>query len=303
MRLGIALPDGVPLTQAVDICVEAERLGYTDVWSAEVNGYDAFTPLAAVAARTERIRLGTAVVPAATRPPAVLAMTAAALQSLSQGRFCLGLGTSTATIVNRWMGLPFPPRLAHMRSTIESIRAITRGEKVSGFKLETGPVNVPVYVGALGPRMAELAAEIADGLVLTTLTAGHVQAMLKPVQRTDFDVVLTVPVAVNDPGATERIRESLAAYGVIEVYNQHLVRQGFDAEARRLREAWERRSWGDAVAAVSDRMVDSLAITGSVAACRERVAAYLSAGVTTVVMTPSSWPLSDEFHELKESFA
>ena len=106
MRLGIALPDGLPLRNAVDICVEAERLGYSDVWSYEVAGNDAFTPLAAIAARTERLRLGTAVVPASTRPPALLAMTAAALQSLSGGRFCLGIGTSTTTIVNRWMGLP-----------------------------------------------------------------------------------------------------------------------------------------------------------------------------------------------------
>ena len=91
MRLGIALPDGLPLTEAVEICVEAERLGYSDVWSYEVAGNDAFTPLAAIAARTERLRLGTAVVPASTRPPALLAMTSASLQSLSGGRFCLGL--------------------------------------------------------------------------------------------------------------------------------------------------------------------------------------------------------------------
>ncbi|HEY6875339.1 MAG TPA: LLM class flavin-dependent oxidoreductase, partial [Candidatus Dormibacteraeota bacterium] len=188
MRTGIALPDGMPLTEAVDICVEAERLGYTDVWSYEVDGYDAFTPLAAIAPRTERVRLGTAVVPASTRPPALLAMTAASLQNLSNGRFCLGLGTSTPTIVNRWMGIAFPPGLAHMRATVGAIRAIAAGEKVNGFRLEHGPVPLPIYVGALGPRMMELAAEIAEGLILASMTPEHV------VRNHTLDVVLTVPV-------------------------------------------------------------------------------------------------------------
>jgi len=269
----------MPLTEAVDICVEAERLGYTDVWSYEVGGYDAFTPLAAIASRTERVRLGTAVVPAATRPPALLAMTAASLQDLSKGRFCLGLGTSTPTIVNRWMGVPFPPGLAHMRTTVEAIRAITAGEKVNGFRLEHGAVQLPIYVGALGPRMLELAAEIADGVILASVTAEHVA-------RGDKDVVLTVPVVLDAPEALEKVRESLAAYGVIDVYNRHFARQGFEDEARDLRAAWEHRSWPEAVAAVSDRMVDAMCVSGNLDECRAGLARYRDAGVTTLLISP-----------------
>lgn len=280
MRTGIALPDGMPLTEAVDICVEAERLGYTDVWSYEVDGYDAFTPLAAIAARTERVRLGTAVVPASTRPPALLAMTAASLQNLSNGRFCLGLGTSTPTIVNRWMGIAFPPGLAHMRATVEAIRAIAAGEKVNGFRLEHGPVQLPIYVGALGPRMMELAAEIAEGLILASMTPEHV------VRNHTLDVVLTVPVALDAPEALGKVRESLAAYGVIDVYNRHFIRQGFEDEARDLSAAWERRSWRDAVAAVSDRMVDAMCVSGDVEECRAGLERYRDAGVTTLLISP-----------------
>jgi len=286
VRLGIALPDGLPLRDAVEICVEAVRLGYSDVWSYEVAGNDAFTPLAAIAARTERLRLGTAVVPASTRPPALLAMTSAALQSLSGGRFSLGLGTSTTTIVNRWMGLPTRIGLDHMRETIQAVRAIAAGEKVNGFRLEGGGSPLPIYVGALGLRMVELAGEIGDGLILTTVTPAHVRVMVDRLGRADLDVVLTVPVVLDEPEAREVVRESLAAYGVIDVYNRHLVRQGFEDEADTLREAWERRSWKDAVAAVSDRMVESLAIGGDLAKCREQIAAYREAGVKTLLLAP-----------------
>ena len=286
MRLGIALPDGLPLNDAVEICVEAERLGYSDVWSYEMAGNDAFTPLAAIAVRTERLRLGTAVVPASTRPPALLAMTSAALQGLSNGRFCLGLGTSTTTIVNRWMGLPTRIGIDHMRSTIQALRAIGAGEKVNGFRLEGGAAPVPIYVGALGLRMVELAGQMADGLILTTVTPAHVRVMVDRLGRSDLDVVLTVPVVLDEPEALESVRESFAAYGVIDVYNRHLVRQGFDEEARKLREAWERRSWEDSVAAVSDRMLQSLAVCGDLTECREQIAGYQEAGVKTLLLGP-----------------
>lgn len=289
MRLGIALPGG-SLPDAVGICVEAERLGYGDVWSYEVGGYDAFTPLAALAARTSHVRLGTAVVPASTRPPALLAMTAAAMQSVSNGRFCLGMGTSTATIVNRWMGLPFSPSVAALRETISAIRAITAGEKVNGFRLEHGACPVPIYIGALGPRMVELAAEVADGVILSMVTPEHVQATVASIHRDDFDVVLSVPVALDAPDAIASVRESFAAYGVIDVYNRHLVRQGFEVEAGRLREAWARRSWQDSVAAITYEMVSAMSIIGDESECREQIAGFEAAGVKTLLLTPVTRP-------------
>ena len=145
---------------------------------------------------------------------------------------------------------------------------------------------MPIYVGALGLRMVELAGEMADGLILTTLTPSHVRVMLDHLGRADLDVVLTVPVVLDEPEAREVVRESLAAYGVIDVYNRHLVRQGFEEEARMLHEAWERRSWKEAVGAVSDRMVDSLSISGDLAKCREQIAGYREAGVKTLLLAP-----------------
>src|SRR5689334_1664559 len=127
-RLGLSLPlDGLSLAECVELAEVAERLGYTDVWTSEVNGADGFTLLGAIAVKTHAVRLGLAIANVYTRPPALLAMTAASLQSLSQGRFCLGLGTSTEPIIERWMGLSLERPLTRMRESVEVIRLALTG--------------------------------------------------------------------------------------------------------------------------------------------------------------------------------
>jgi len=146
---------------SVQIGAMAEALGYTDVFSSEVGSADAFSPLAALAGKTEHVRLGTALVPVFTRPPALLAMTAASLQALSGGRFVLGSGASTRDIVERWMGLGFDRPVERVRDYVDALRRILAGDKVSfqggtvqvhGFRRQAEPVPpVPIHVGALGP--------------------------------------------------------------------------------------------------------------------------------------------------------
>src|SRR5437762_332214 len=132
MRLGITPPvEMTEIASAVELSVKAEALGYTDVFSSEVASADAFTPLAAVAVRTSRVRLGTALVPVFTRPPALVAMSAGAVQAVSGGRFVLGIGTSTQPIVERWMGFPFERPVERVREYVESLRPLLRGEKVT----------------------------------------------------------------------------------------------------------------------------------------------------------------------------
>jgi probable F420-dependent oxidoreductase len=304
MQLGIGFPGGLPLRDAVDVVVEAERMGYTECWTSEVAGHDAFTPLAAVAARTTTIGLGTAVVPAATRPPAVLAMTAATLQELSGGRFRLGLGSSTPAIVSRWMGLPFPPPLERMRETVSTVRAMTDGEKVvihgktlsvDGFRLDMPPQPMSVYVGALGPRMTRLAGEISDGLVLTMSSPRFIPQMLADFNagaeragrnHGGLNVVLSVPVVCDEPDAVDLVRDSVAAYGVLDLYNRYLARQGFEQEAANLRDAFARRSRADARTAVTARMTSELSVTGDVVACRKQLSVYEMAGVKTLLLSP-----------------
>jgi len=163
--LSLELP-GLPLAQHGPVLRTAEAAGYTDGWPGEVSGHDGFTPVAAAAVHTERMRLGTGVVNVFTRGPAVLAQHAAALQHLSGGRFCLGIGSSSDRIVERWNGIPFQKPLTRVRETIEFLRAALAGERAGpgGFRLEQPPTEpVPIYVAALRERMLQPAGELGDG--------------------------------------------------------------------------------------------------------------------------------------------
>src|SRR4029079_12392874 len=148
MRLGVTPPVEVAgFPAAVDICVRAEELGYTDVWTAEIGAVDAFSPLAAVATRTTRVRLGTALVPVFTRPPALVAMSAVGIQNLSGGRFVLGVGASSPAIVGQWMGTPFEDPVVRVEEYVALLRDMLGGKKVDrdgatvrshGFRLQIG---------------------------------------------------------------------------------------------------------------------------------------------------------------------
>src|SRR5579863_6097322 len=132
MRLGITLPfEPFQNPHMIELARHAEKLGYQDAWSWESFGSDAFSPLAAAAVATSKLRLGTAIVPVFTRPPALIAMSAATVQQISGGRFILGLGISTPPIIEKWMGVPYRKPLTHLRETVAALRAIFRGEKVT----------------------------------------------------------------------------------------------------------------------------------------------------------------------------
>jgi len=169
------------------LVLEAERLGYDSVWSAEAYGSDAVTPAAWIAARTERIHVGTSIMQIAARTPAMTAMTALTLDALSGGRFRLGLGVSGPQVVEGWHGQPFGKPLRKTREYVEIVRAILRREKPVEFRGEyyqipyAGPAatglgkplksilhgrpELPIYLAAIGPRNVALAAEVADGWI------------------------------------------------------------------------------------------------------------------------------------------
>ena len=306
MRLGITPPvEMAGVAAAVDLSVHAEAFGYTDVFSAEVGSDDGFTPLAAIATRAHRVRLGTALAPVFTRPPALLAMTAASMQALSGGRFVLGIGTSTPHIVQRWMGLSFANPLVRVREYVETIRRILAGEKVTydgsvvridGFRRQAEPVpTVPIHVGALGPRMCRLAGSIADGVHFAFLTPDGIRAALAHVRAgalaagrdpAELDVVVRIPIAVGEPpeAVFELARRYVTGYAIVPTYQAALERQGFGPAVEPAVRAWHA---GDRLAAVSllpDEVVDALFIHGTPNECRAGLAAYAAAGVRTAVL-------------------
>ena len=164
VRWGLTVPfSGIPLADHGELFRRAEAAGYDDLWSAETNGYDGFTPLAVAAVHTERMRLCTGIVNPFTRGPALLAQQAAALADLSRGRFVLGLGASSNVIVERWNEIVFEKPLTKVRESVATMRSVLAGGRgPGGFKLETAPAHeIPIVVAALRGRMLALAAEVA----------------------------------------------------------------------------------------------------------------------------------------------
>jgi probable F420-dependent oxidoreductase len=310
MRLGMTPPIEVAgMRAAIDLAVRAESLGYTDVWSAEVGATDGFTPLAAIAERTESVRLGVALAPVYTRPPALTAMSAASLQALSGGRFVLGIGTSSPAIVESWMGGSLDRPVTYVREYVEVLREALAGKKVSfagetlradGFRLGIEPgAPVPIHVGALGPRMCRLAGAVADGVLFFLMTPEGCREALRHVAEgareagrdpAKLESFIRLPMAVDEPEDLVRFmgRRLLTGYAMTPAYNASLARQGFESQAAGIVEAWSAGERDRATERFDDAMFDDLFVHGDAAACRARVGAYREAGVTTPTLMPIS---------------
>lgn len=293
MRLGLTIPlEGIPAADSIiPIARLAEESGYTDIWTAEVGGADGIGVVAAAASVTSTVRLGTAIVPVFTRPAPLLAMGAATLQAISSGRFVLGLGTSTSIIVGGWMGLDFVRPLSRVRETVNEVREALTGKKVaSGFRLSLDPGSpVPIYIAALGPRMLQLAGDIADGVILFLFTPDGAREAIAQTGA-DFDVVARIPVALDEE--TEMLKYMLrrltTTYAMVDVYNASLRRQGFETEAEQISKLWREGDRDGAAAAVTDEMLESLYIFGNLDECASKLEAFRKAGVKTPVLLPIS---------------
>jgi probable F420-dependent oxidoreductase len=307
-RYATSLPVPPDLPACQRVAARAEALGYESLWIADTGaGPDAFVTAAAVAAVTERIRIGTAVIPAYTRSPSVMAAGAGSVAQLAPGRFVLGMGVSSDTIVERWGGVPFERPLTRMRETTQLVRAMLSEPKVSfegktvrtqGFRLVARPpAPVPIYRGALMPPMLELAGEIADGIVLNLMPVDAVPRMLEHVRRgaeragrdaSELEIVCRFQTVVTDDEAAARgmVRHMLGPYFATAVYNRFVAWCGFERESRAIREAWTLKDRAANLAAVTDDMIDRIAIIGTAEACRAKIARFVEAGITTPMVHP-----------------
>jgi probable F420-dependent oxidoreductase len=295
-RYGITVPfDGIPLNEHRRWYEDLSGLGYTDVWSAETDGVDGFTPLALAAAWTPQLQLGVAIIPAYTRGPALLAQSVAALAEAAPGHFTFGLGTSSDVIVTRWNGVPFTEPYRRVRDTIAFLRSALAGEKVDaafdtfevrGFRLAR-PVEhpPPIYLAALRPGMLRLAGRAADGVIVNWLSADDVSTVT-PELHADIPVAARIFVIPSEDADMARAigRRMITAYLNVGVYAEfHRWLGRGDA----LTPMWERWQAGDrkgALAAVPDQVVDDLVVHGSFAECRDHVARYVANGVDIPVL-------------------
>jgi probable F420-dependent oxidoreductase len=319
-RYGMTIPfNGVPLHQQRDWVVELADLGYTDVWSAEADGADAFTPLALASVWAPSLRLGTAIVPAFTRGPACLAQSVGSLAQAAPGRFAFGIGTSSDVIVQRWNGIPFEAPYQRVRDVVRFLRAAMTGEKVTqdyetfsvnGFRLGVVPEEpVPILIAALREGMLRLAGREGDGAIINWLSAEDV-ARVAPVVRqfgpnadgTEKEIVARIFVAPGVDADTARGfgRFAIAAYLNVPVYAKFHEWLG---RGDQLAGMWARWREGDRKAAleqIPDSLVDELIVHGPPEACREHVQRYVANGVTTPALAILPFPGVDQRQAIRD---
>jgi probable F420-dependent oxidoreductase len=295
---GISIPfEGIPLDQQRDLVAELPDLGYTDVWSSEAGGADAFTPLVLASVWAPALRLGTAIVPAYTRGPATLAQSAAALAAAAPGRFTLGIGTSTEVIVERWNGGQFDRPYQRVRDLARFLRTAMSGARVSeryetfavdGFRLQLVPEQPPrLLIAALRPGMLRLAGRESDGAIVNWLSADDVRQVVPHVHQggQGTEIVARIFVAAgDDDGARAIARRAIAAYLTVGVYRAFHEWLGRGEQLAAMWRAWEAGNRTAALAAIPDEVVDELVVHGSPERCGEQVRRYVEAGVTTPVL-------------------
>jgi probable F420-dependent oxidoreductase len=316
MRLGITIPlDGFQNRYFGELVRHAERLGYEDAWSYETFQGDAITPVAAAAALTERMRLGTAIVPVFTRPPALVAISAASMQQLSGGRFILGVGISTPTIVQQWMGIPYETPVTRLRETVAALRAAFTGQKVTvdgktvkingfrlGMPLETPP---PLYVGAQGEQMLRIAGELGDGAIVNYITPetfprllGYIREGAAKAGRPSANLDIACRILVATDGEEEivrrNLRRELTAYVTVPQYNKYFQWIGYENEAGAALEAWNAGDRKKALSLIPDHMVESIYVFGTPERIVKRLRDYEKAGITSTALQFTSFAATPE---------
>ena len=338
MKLGVHIGYwGMGLTSEDQLAIvqEAERLGYDSVWTAEAYGSDAATILGWLAGQTSTIRLGSAIFQIPGRSAAMTAMTAATIDQLSNGRMILGVGSSGPQVSEGWHGVRFGQQLARTRDYVAVLRTALRRERLEykgetlelplpdgpgkALKLTIGTVQeeIPIFIAAIGPKNTQLAAEIADGVIPTLFSPEHVAVMRQEIETgvarvegksvEDVEIAPSVQVYVGEDweAARDLMRPFLALYvggmGSREknFYNQLVQRYGYEEAAKEVQDLYLEGKRDEAMKALPDALIDTVAICGPPEHVRERLAAYREAGVGTLGITPMAWTKEDRIAQLR----
>jgi F420-dependent oxidoreductase-like protein len=337
MKLGVHVGYwglGMGPADQLEVVVEAERLGYDSIWTAEAYGSDAATVLAWLAAGTSTIKLGSAIFQMPGRSAAMTAMTAATIDELSGGRMLLGIGSSGPQVAEGWHGQRFGRQLARTRDYVAVVRKALSRERLEyhgetlelplpdgpgkALKLTISPVQeqIPIYLAAIGPRNTALAGEIADGWIPTFFSPEHVSDLRALLEEgaarsgrslDGFDIAPTVNAYVSDDREAARnlMRPLLALYiGGMgsrdqNFYNKLVQRYGFEAAATRVQDLYLEGKREEAGAAIPDELIDMVSLCGPRDVVRDRIQAFRDGGVGTLMVSPMAFTAQDRIEQLR----
>jgi F420-dependent oxidoreductase-like protein len=327
---------GLTASEQLELVLEAERLGYDSVWTAEAYGSDAATILGWLAHATSRIRLGSGIFQMPGRSAAMTAMTAATLDQLSGGRMLLGIGSSGPQVAEGWHGQRFGKQLQRTREYVDVVRMALRRERVEyhgetlelplpdgpgkALKLTISPAQerIPIYLAAIGPRNTELAAEIADGWMPTLFSPEHVGEFRPLLEEgfgragggkgfSDFDIAPTANFFVTDD--LESGRDAMRHYIALYVggmgsrkqnfYNALVQRYGFEDAARSVQELYLSGRKDEAAAALPGELIDAVTLCGPADRVRARLGMYRDAGVGSLLVSPMAWTFEERRAQLR----
>ena len=291
-----------------ELALLADEAGYDALWMTEGSGRDAVTQLTSLAAKTERIGLGTGILPLFGRTPLNTAMCAAGAAAVSNGRFILGLGVGSRPAVETGHGIPYHRPVTRLRETITIVRRLLQGEEVdykgrvfdvshASLGGSAPPGKVPIYIAALGPRILELAGEMADGVLLSWTGPSSLKGVIERVHGAatkagrDPSAVkiagyVRTSVASDQEAAHASLRGQIARYTLNSYYRTFFRKSGFQQEMDDAQQALERGDDAAAAKAISPRMEQELGVIGSPAECRELLGEIQSLGLQDLVVAP-----------------
>jgi probable F420-dependent oxidoreductase len=312
-RIAITLPAGPNISDTIARLQWAEDNGIPDAWFSDSGAPDTLTQIAAVGHHTQHIRIGVAVTPVYTRSPSVLAASANVISQVIPGRFILGIGSSSQTIMGQWNGIPLTKPLTRVKETAQLVRQMLKGEKTDfqgetlfsrGYRQTPAENPPPIYIGALRPKMIEMAAEVGDGVIFNLWPKGALPKMMEALKRgaqtagknwQDIEVVNRAMVLCTDdkPMGRAIFRAAFGPYYATPVYNKFLAWAGYEDAAKTIEEGWAEKNREKTAGALTDELIDEIAIIGTEDEIRARIQEDADCGVHTHIIAPMAATAED----------
>ena len=317
-KLGYSLGPLLSMNEVLFCAKMADRQESVDsLWVPESWGRESFSTLGAISQITKKVRLGTSIVNIYSRTPATVAMAAASLDTLSDNRIIIGLGASTAAIVENWHGVQFDRPASRMKEYIECLRLMIKGDKVeydgkffkiNNFKILHQPqrTHIPIFMAAVNKKMISMASELADGILLYLRPLEELKRtaveLRQATKQRGFEIACSFICAVsnkNPEKARDRAATTLAFYTAVgKYYSKFLAQNGFKTEVDEITSEYRNAGAESAAKFVSDRMLSSLVICGTSEECRESLSKFLSTGITLPILQFN--PVGDSESSFKE---